>query len=255
VEDRPWSSDQEAAAAEGFRGPQVCSLVASPIGSWTTGTHRAVAPSIADATGSGSQRRYSYSDVLELKSSSGCSTPASSCSRRARRWAACAANSVSIWLRPSCARRQSFDPCPVGRRARRPARGGQGVFNILPLSESSPSSMRRSWRSTRRMLVHAPAPPAALLASQRPPSIDRKFSWIQRGTSARWPASPTSRSDVRPDPRLLRCGVGVRAGRVRSGVDRDGRPTTAFRPTSGFPSQGLRRGDHTQPTPGDEEER
>src|SRR5664279_4476512 len=60
--------NREAAAAEGFRGPQVCSLVGityRQLDYWArTGLLR---PSIADATGSGSQRRYSYSDVLELK--------------------------------------------------------------------------------------------------------------------------------------------------------------------------------------------
>jgi DNA-binding transcriptional MerR regulator len=53
---------------EGFRGPQVCALVGityRQLDYWArTGLLR---PSIADATGSGSQRRYSYRDVLELK--------------------------------------------------------------------------------------------------------------------------------------------------------------------------------------------
>ncbi len=53
---------------DGFRGPQVCSLVGityRQLDYWArTGLLR---PSIADAQGSGSQRRYSYNDVLELK--------------------------------------------------------------------------------------------------------------------------------------------------------------------------------------------
>jgi DNA-binding transcriptional MerR regulator len=53
---------------DGFRGPQVCSLVGityRQLDYWArTGLLR---PSIADARGSGSQRRYSYNDVLELK--------------------------------------------------------------------------------------------------------------------------------------------------------------------------------------------
>ncbi|MGB7052120.1 MAG: MerR family transcriptional regulator [Acidimicrobiales bacterium] len=53
---------------EGFRGPQVCALVGityRQLDYWArTGLLR---PSITDATGSGSQRRYSYGDVLELK--------------------------------------------------------------------------------------------------------------------------------------------------------------------------------------------
>ena len=53
---------------EGFRGPQVCAIVGityRQLDYWArTGLLR---PSIADAQGSGSQRRYSYGDVLELK--------------------------------------------------------------------------------------------------------------------------------------------------------------------------------------------
>ena len=49
---------------DGYRGAQVCSLVGityRQLDYWArTGLLR---PSIADATGSGSQRRYSYSDV------------------------------------------------------------------------------------------------------------------------------------------------------------------------------------------------
>src|SRR5580700_2826405 len=52
----------------GFRGPQVCGLVGisyRQLDYWArTGLLR---PSLADARGSGSQRVYAYSDVLELK--------------------------------------------------------------------------------------------------------------------------------------------------------------------------------------------
>lgn len=55
-------------AEEGYRGPQVCSIVGityRQLDYWArTGLLR---PSIADAKGSGSQRRYSYGDLLELK--------------------------------------------------------------------------------------------------------------------------------------------------------------------------------------------
>jgi len=59
----------EADAKEaGYRGPQVCKLVSityRQLDYWArTGLLR---PSIADARGSGTQRRYSYHDVLELK--------------------------------------------------------------------------------------------------------------------------------------------------------------------------------------------
>ena len=53
---------------EGFRGAQVCTLVGityRQLDYWARTD--LLRPSITDATGSGSQRRYSYSDVLELK--------------------------------------------------------------------------------------------------------------------------------------------------------------------------------------------
>jgi len=53
---------------EGFRGPQVCSVVGityRQLDYWArTGLLR---PSISEARGSGTQRRYSYRDLLELK--------------------------------------------------------------------------------------------------------------------------------------------------------------------------------------------
>lgn len=53
---------------EGFRGPQVCSIVGityRQLDYWAR--TNLLRPSIADARGSGSQRRYSYNDLLELK--------------------------------------------------------------------------------------------------------------------------------------------------------------------------------------------
>lgn len=55
-------------ASQGYRGPQVCSIVGisyRQLDYWArTGLLR---PSVAQATGSGSQRLYSYRDLLELK--------------------------------------------------------------------------------------------------------------------------------------------------------------------------------------------
>ncbi|MBA3955312.1 MAG: MerR family transcriptional regulator [Acidimicrobiia bacterium] len=53
---------------EGFRGPQVCAVVGityRQLDYWARTD--LLRPSIADAKGSGSQRRYSYNDLLELK--------------------------------------------------------------------------------------------------------------------------------------------------------------------------------------------
>lgn len=53
---------------EGYRGPQVCSIVGityRQLDYWArTGL---LHPSISEATGSGSQRRYSYTDLVQLK--------------------------------------------------------------------------------------------------------------------------------------------------------------------------------------------
>jgi len=58
----------EAKQEQGFRGPQVCSIVGityRQLDYWARTD--LVRPSVADAKGSGSQRRYSYRDLLELK--------------------------------------------------------------------------------------------------------------------------------------------------------------------------------------------
>ncbi len=53
---------------EGYRGPQVCAIVGityRQLDYWAR--TNLLRPSIADAKGSGSQRRYSYADLVELK--------------------------------------------------------------------------------------------------------------------------------------------------------------------------------------------
>src|SRR5918911_5551383 len=53
---------------EGYRGPQVCKIVGIPyrqLDYWARTD--LIRPSIADAHGSGTQRRYSYNDLVELK--------------------------------------------------------------------------------------------------------------------------------------------------------------------------------------------
>src|SRR5690349_15721927 len=55
-------------ALEGFRGPQVCKLIGityRQLDYWARTD--LLRPSLADAKGSGTQRRYSYQDLLELK--------------------------------------------------------------------------------------------------------------------------------------------------------------------------------------------
>ncbi|MGH8980445.1 MAG: MerR family transcriptional regulator [Acidimicrobiales bacterium] len=61
-------AETERRTGEGYRGPQVCSIVGityRQLDYWArTGLLR---PSLADAKGSGSKRLYSYRDLLELK--------------------------------------------------------------------------------------------------------------------------------------------------------------------------------------------
>jgi DNA-binding transcriptional MerR regulator len=57
-----------AVAEEGFRGPQVCKLVGityRQLDYWARTD--LIRPSLADAKGSGTQRRYAYTDLVELK--------------------------------------------------------------------------------------------------------------------------------------------------------------------------------------------
>ena len=57
-----------AAAAEGYRGPQTCKIVGityRQLDYWTR--TKLVTPSVQDADGSGTQRLYSFNDLLQLK--------------------------------------------------------------------------------------------------------------------------------------------------------------------------------------------
>ena len=60
--------DSAVDISEGFRGPQVCNLVGityRQLDYWARTD--LLRPSISEARGSGTQRRYSYTDLLELK--------------------------------------------------------------------------------------------------------------------------------------------------------------------------------------------
>ena len=65
---RPAGAEAVAHPDEGFRGPQVCSIVGvsyRQLDYWARTD--LLRPSISEAKGSGSQRRYSYQDLVELK--------------------------------------------------------------------------------------------------------------------------------------------------------------------------------------------
>jgi hypothetical protein len=55
-----------------------------------------VVPTVRGASGSGSQRLYGFRDILVLKLVKRCSTPASRCSRSARRSTSCAPPASAI---------------------------------------------------------------------------------------------------------------------------------------------------------------
>jgi DNA-binding transcriptional MerR regulator len=123
-------------SAEGFRGPQVCALIGityRQLDYWArTGLMR---PSIADARGSGTQRLYSYTDVVELKVIKQLLDAGISL-QRARRAVECLRDGLGADL-------ASSNLVLVGTNsvlARTDGevvdllKGGQGVLNIVPLS-------------------------------------------------------------------------------------------------------------------------
>src|SRR4051812_49844427 len=60
--------DPAGVSEDGFRGPQVCTIVGityRQLDYWAR--TNLLRPSISEARGSGTQRRYSYTDLVELK--------------------------------------------------------------------------------------------------------------------------------------------------------------------------------------------
>jgi len=121
---------------EGFRGSQVCAVVGityRQLDYWArTGLLR---PSIADASGSGSQRRYSYGDVLELKVIKRL-LDAGLKLRQARQAVDCLRGDLGVDLASAqlvLADSRSALARSDGELVDLLA-GGQGVFNVLPLS-------------------------------------------------------------------------------------------------------------------------
>src|SRR5271154_188749 len=130
------TSDALRQDGDGFRGPQVCTLVGityRQLDYWArTGLLR---PSIADARGSGTQRRYSYHDVLELKVIKQLLDAGISL-QRARRAVECmrqglgadlAATNLVLVGTDSVLARTDGEVVDL-------LKGGQGVLNIVPLS-------------------------------------------------------------------------------------------------------------------------
>src|SRR5271169_2717559 len=119
----------------GYSGPQVCRLVGityRQLDYWArTGL---LTPSLAAAKGSGSKRRYDYTDVLELKVIKSLLDAGTSL-QRARRAVDCLRDGLGQDLAAT-----SLVLTPTGSVLARSdgeivdlLRGGQGVFNIVPL--------------------------------------------------------------------------------------------------------------------------
>ncbi len=122
--------------AEGFPGTQVCAIVGityRQLDYWArTGLLR---PSISDATGSGSKRRYSYGDVLELKVIKRL-LDAGLKLQQARQAVECLRGDLGVDLASAqlvLADSRSILATSNGELVDLLA-GGQGVFNVLPLS-------------------------------------------------------------------------------------------------------------------------
>lgn len=121
---------------EGYRGPQVCQLVGisyRQLDYWArTGLLR---PSVAEAKGSGTKRRYSYRDLLELKVIKRLLDAGVSL-QSARRAVGCLREdlgadiaSANLVLSDTTSVLAHSDGELVDLLA-----GGQGVFNVVPLS-------------------------------------------------------------------------------------------------------------------------
>jgi DNA-binding transcriptional MerR regulator len=121
---------------EGFRGPQVCKIVGityRQLDYWArTGLLR---PSITDARGSGTQRCYSYPDVVDLKVIKRLLDAGISL-RQARRAVECLRNDLGADLATANLVLAGSDAVLAHSEGEVVdlLRGGQGVLNIVPLS-------------------------------------------------------------------------------------------------------------------------
>jgi DNA-binding transcriptional MerR regulator len=131
---RPTAPD--TGPVDGFRGAQVCAIVGityRQLDYWARTD--LLRPSLVDATGSGSQRRYSYGDVLELKVIKRL-LDAGLKLQQARQAVECLRGDLGVDLASAqlvLADSRSILATSDGELVDLLA-GGQGVFNVLPLS-------------------------------------------------------------------------------------------------------------------------
>jgi DNA-binding transcriptional MerR regulator len=124
-----------ARSEEGFRGPQVCKVVGityRQLDYWARTD--LLRPSLADAHGSGSQRLYSYSDIVELKVIKQLLDAGVNLGQ-ARRAIACLRESGGDLATANLVLgTQGTVLARSGEEIVDLLRGGQGVFNIVPLA-------------------------------------------------------------------------------------------------------------------------
>jgi DNA-binding transcriptional MerR regulator len=132
----PTTAPTVSGPVDGFRGAQVCTVVGityRQLDYWArTGLLR---PSLVDATGSGSKRRYSYGDVVELKVIKRL-LDAGLKLQQARQAVECLRGDLGVDLASAqlvLADGRSILATSDGELVDLLA-GGQGVFNVLPLS-------------------------------------------------------------------------------------------------------------------------
>ena len=189
-------------------------------------------PSIADARGSGTQRRYAYTDLLELKVIKQLLDAGISL-QRARRAVECLRDGLGADLASTNLVLVGTDSVLAHSDGEVVdlLRGGQGVLNIVPLSgvvEELDADILRS-------SVRPPAPATAA----SPPSRRRGRRKADRGTVRRGSAATgavtarfahDSERHFARAARLLRRALGVRARRVRPRLARRRLARAAFRP-------------------------
>jgi DNA-binding transcriptional MerR regulator len=161
-----------AQSADGFRGPQVCALIGityRQLDYWArTGLLR---PSIADARGSGTQRLYSYTDVVELKVIKQLLDAGISL-QRARRAVECLRDGLGGDLASSNLVLVGSDSVLAHTHGEVVdlLKGGQGVLNIVPLSgvlEELDAAILQIEHNGGRRTQSGTGPPARLTAAVR----------------------------------------------------------------------------------------
>jgi DNA-binding transcriptional MerR regulator len=157
---------------EGFRGPQVCALIGityRQLDYWArTGLLR---PSIADARGSGTQRLYAYTDVVELKVIKQLLDAGISL-QRARRAVECLRDGLGADLASSNLVLVGTDSvlAHTDGEVVDLLKGGQGVLNIVPLSgvlEELDAAILQIERKGARNSAPAARPPARYAGAVR----------------------------------------------------------------------------------------